>query len=99
MTGRYDTRTQLESLLKPSKVVSDQYAPVMIATLGGRVLTGVVKDLTGKEWAVTTDPFDPARLVDAFAEAEALEFLKSLRAGSRTGRCWVSPFRYHWWDV
>ena len=63
VAGRYDTRTLLESLLEPSKVVSDRYAAVRIATLDGRVLTGTVKDLTGDEWTVMTDPLDPAGLV------------------------------------
>jgi putative heme-binding domain-containing protein len=63
VAGRYDTRTLLESLLEPSKVIPDRYAAVRIATLDGRVLTGTVKDLTGDEWTVMTDPLDPAGLV------------------------------------
>jgi putative heme-binding domain-containing protein len=63
VAGRYDTRALLESLLEPSKVIPDRYAAVRIATADGRALIGTVKDLTGEEWTVMTDPLDPAGLV------------------------------------
>lgn len=63
VAGRYDTRTLLESILEPSKVIPDRYATTRIALSDGRLHTGVVKDLDGDELHVMTDPLDPARLV------------------------------------
>jgi putative heme-binding domain-containing protein len=63
VAGRYDSRTLLESILEPSKVIPDRYAAARIALADGRVHTGVVKDLDGDELHVMTDPLDPAGLV------------------------------------
>jgi putative heme-binding domain-containing protein len=63
VASRYDTRTLLESILEPSKVIPDQYAAVVIEDVRGRVHTGKVKDLFGEELVVMTDALDPATLV------------------------------------
>src|SRR5439155_23872340 len=40
LSGRFNVRDLLESIIEPSKVISDQYAAVVIATTDGRVITG-----------------------------------------------------------
>ena len=47
----------LESLIVPSKVVSDQYLGSVIRTLDGEVVTGRVIEEDDKEIKVRTDPF------------------------------------------
>jgi putative heme-binding domain-containing protein len=61
---RYDARTLLESLIEPSKVVSDQYAPIRVATRDGRVVVGRIGDITDKdELVLKPDLIDEARVV------------------------------------
>ena len=46
LAGRFSTRDLLESIVLPSKVISDQYEAVIIATSDGRVVTGrIMNDL------------------------------------------------------
>jgi putative heme-binding domain-containing protein len=47
----------LESLIVPSKAVSDQYLGSVIRTLDGEVITGRVIEESDKELKVRTDPF------------------------------------------
>jgi len=59
VAGRFSPRDLLESIVLPSKSVSDQYAAVTIATLDGRVLTGRIVNLNGDKMMVNTDMLDP----------------------------------------
>ncbi len=61
VSGRFNVRDLLEAIVEPSKVISDQYAAVTIATKDGKVLTGRVGNLFGDSLSVIEDMFDPGR--------------------------------------
>jgi putative heme-binding domain-containing protein len=65
--GRFGVRDILESIIEPSKEVSDQYAPVVITLTDGRTVTGRIVNLGGDSYRVNTNMFDPDELesVDA----------------------------------
>ena len=61
VAGRFSVRDLLESIVEPSKVISDQYAAVSIATKDGRIVTGRVGNIFGDSLSVIEDMFDPGR--------------------------------------
>src|SRR5262249_3667669 len=59
------TRTErdiLESLLFPSLSFVRSYEPVLITTQDGKVINGVIKDETAKEYVVATGPDQLTRI-------------------------------------
>ncbi len=60
LAGRFSTRDLLESVVDPSKVVSDQYQAVIIRTLNGQTVTGRIINLHGDTYHVNTDMLNPA---------------------------------------
>lgn len=63
LSGRFSPRDILESVLEPSKVVSDQYAAVQIVTIDGKVIVGRIVNLAGDSVRVQTNMLDPGALV------------------------------------
>jgi putative heme-binding domain-containing protein len=61
--GRFSPRDLLESIVVPSKVISDQYGAVIIALDDGRVVTGRIVNLHGNTMMVLTDMLDPSSQV------------------------------------
>ena len=59
VAGRFGVPDLLQAIVEPSKVVSDQYAAVSIATTDGRVITGRVGNLFGDNLSIIEDMFDP----------------------------------------
>ena len=59
VAGRFSVRDLLESIVLPSKTISDQYQAVTIATTSGRVVTGRVVNLSGNSLSVNSDMYDP----------------------------------------
>jgi len=59
LSGRFSQRDILESLLEPSKTVSDQYQAVVIRTTSGKVITGRIVNFAGNSIRVNTDMLDP----------------------------------------
>lgn len=59
LAGRFDKRYILESILEPSKVISDQYAAVQILTIEGQVIHGRIVNLAGDSFRVNTNMLDP----------------------------------------
>ena len=59
LSGRFSARDILESVLEPSKVVSDQYASVQIVTTEGKVIVGRIVNLAGDTVQVNTNMADP----------------------------------------
>jgi putative heme-binding domain-containing protein len=55
VSGRYGVRDLLESILEPSKVVSDQYAVTMFTLKDGTTLRGRVMEMYGGRMFVITD--------------------------------------------
>ena len=61
VAGRFNVRDLLESIVEPSKVISDQYAAVSIAKKNGEIVTGRVSNLMGGSLSIIEDMFDPGR--------------------------------------
>ena len=59
LAGRFTTRDLLDSIVTPSKVISDQYGAVMIATTDGKVVTGRIVNLNGNGMAINTNMLNP----------------------------------------
>lgn len=59
LAGRFSSRDILESIVNPSKVISDQYAAVSIVTIDGKVITGRIVNLAGNSIRVNTNMLDP----------------------------------------
>lgn len=62
--GRFSVKDLLESIVEPSKVVSDQYAAVQITTVDGRSVTGRIVNLHGNSYSVNTDMLNPNALTN-----------------------------------
>jgi putative heme-binding domain-containing protein len=62
VSGRFGVRDLLESIIEPSKEISDQYAAVIITTTDGKVVTGRIVNLHGDTLHVMTDMLDPNKL-------------------------------------
>lgn len=63
VSGRFSARDLLESIIEPSKVVSDQYQAVVVTTTDGRVISGRIVNLAGDGIMINTDMLDPNKLV------------------------------------
>jgi putative heme-binding domain-containing protein len=59
VAGRFSPRDLLESVLDPSKEVSDQYQAVEIRTLDERIVIGRIVNLNNDTVMVNTDMFNP----------------------------------------
>jgi putative heme-binding domain-containing protein len=69
--SRFNTVYLFESLIVPSKAVSDQYLGSVIRTLDGDIITGRVIDENDTEIKVRTDPFARELLTIAKSNIEA----------------------------
>lgn len=64
LAGRFNVRDLLESTIEPNKVISDQYAAVVIATSDGKTVTGRIVNLHGDNMTVMTNMLDPNGLTN-----------------------------------
>jgi len=64
VSGRFSPRDLLESMVNPSKTISDQYAAVTIVTDNGEVVTGRIVNLSNDNLMVNTDMLNPNKMVD-----------------------------------
>jgi putative heme-binding domain-containing protein len=62
VAGRFSLHDLLESIVEPSKVVSDQYQAINIRTKSGDVISGRVGNLSGANLEVIEDMFDPGHM-------------------------------------
>jgi putative heme-binding domain-containing protein len=62
VSARFDRRAILESIIEPSKVLSDQYQNETFASADGKSVTGRVVDETKDELFIQADPLDPKRV-------------------------------------
>ncbi|MBI1176494.1 DUF1080 domain-containing protein [bacterium] len=60
--GRFSVHDLLESIVEPSKVISDQYQAINILKKDGDTVTGRVGNLNGSSINVVEDMFDPGRM-------------------------------------
>ena len=63
VSGRFGVRDLIESVIVPSKVISDQYGAVSIATTDGKVVTGRIMNLNGDTLIINTNMLDPSAQV------------------------------------
>jgi putative heme-binding domain-containing protein len=59
VSGRFSVRDLLESIVEPSKVISDQYAAVEITTTDGKVVVGRIINLHNDQIMLNTNMLDP----------------------------------------
>ncbi len=59
VVGRFSVRDLLEATVEPSKVISDQYAAIVILKKNGELVTGRVGNLNGNNLNVIQDMFAP----------------------------------------
>ena len=59
VSGRFSVRDLLESIVEPSKVISDQYAAVVITTTDGKEVVGRIVNFAGDNMMVMTNMLDP----------------------------------------
>jgi putative heme-binding domain-containing protein len=59
VSGRFSPRDLLESIIEPSKTISDQYEAVTIVSADGRTVTGRIVNLSGDSLMVMTNMLDP----------------------------------------
>jgi len=63
VAGRFTPEDLLESLIEPSKTISDQYEATMFALEDGRVVTGRIVNLNGDRLMVMPNMLDPNGLI------------------------------------
>ena len=63
VVGRFSPKDLLESILQPSREVSDQYAPVIVTQKNGDQVTGRVVNLNDNNVMLSPNMFDPDELV------------------------------------
>ena len=64
LAGRFSVKDLLESVVDPSKVISDQYQAVIIRTVDGQVVTGRIVNLSGDNLSINTDMLNPSGQVN-----------------------------------
>ncbi|MDX1943782.1 MAG: c-type cytochrome [Pirellulaceae bacterium] len=64
LAGRFSRRDLLESVVDPSKTISDQYAAVIIRTVDGQIVTGRIVNLHGDVLHVNVDMLNPSGQVN-----------------------------------
>ena len=57
--GRYNPHDLLDSIINPSKEISDQFAPIIVTMNNGDTTSGVVVNLNGDNVTLNTDLSDP----------------------------------------
>jgi putative heme-binding domain-containing protein len=63
VSGRFGVRDLLESIIEPSKVISDQYQAIVVTTTDGQQVVGRIVNLFGDNIQINTDMLDPNKLV------------------------------------
>lgn len=71
ISSRFTRRDVLDSILEPSKVVSEQYQNEEFQTADGKVVIGRVVDETPTSIAIQTDPLDPKRVTVKKSDIES----------------------------
>ena len=74
VAGRFSLHDLLESIVEPSKIISDQYQAINIRMKNGDVISGRVGNLSGANINVVEDMFDPGHMTNVRrAEIESIE--------------------------
>ena len=62
--GRFGARDLLESIIEPSKTISDQYGSTMFTLIDGTTITGRVVNLGNQSLRVSQNMFDPSDITN-----------------------------------
>jgi len=62
--GRYSPHDLLDQIINPSKVINEQFAPIIVTKNDGSTLTGVVVNLSGDSVTINTDVSNPDQRVN-----------------------------------
>jgi putative heme-binding domain-containing protein len=73
ISSRFGRREILESILEPSKVLSEQYMNVIVNTSSGKVVTGRIMDETKDRIIIQPDPLAPQLVPIKKADVESRE--------------------------
>ncbi len=84
VSGRFNDTTLLESIIEPSKVISDQYEATQFVLESGKLITGRIINLNGDNYLVSENMLDPGRLT-AINRREVEELLPSKLSMMPTG--------------
>jgi putative heme-binding domain-containing protein len=77
VSGRFSVRDLLESIIEPSKEISDQYAAIVIATSDSKIITGRIVNSHGDALHVMTNMLDPNNVTTVDArKIESIETSK-----------------------
>lgn len=57
--GRYSAHDLIDQIINPSKVINEQFVPIVVEKTDGSSVTGVVVNLSGDTVTVNTDMLDP----------------------------------------
>ncbi len=60
--GRFSARDLLESIIEPSKEISDQYGAITITMIDDTQIVGRIANLSGNGVSVMTDMYDPGQM-------------------------------------
>ncbi len=64
VAGRFNLKDLCESIVEPSKVVSDQYRASVVTTSSGKVYTGRIINETKEALTILLDPEDSTKIVE-----------------------------------
>ncbi len=87
VSSRFARRDILESIIEPSKVISDQYQNIVVNTLSGKKVIGRLMDENTDKLVLQPDPLSPERVVIKKEDVETREPSK------------ISPMPEHLVDV
>jgi len=62
--GRYSPHDLLDQIINPSKVINEQFAPIIVTKNDGTIMSGVVVNLSGDGVTLNTDLTDPNQRVN-----------------------------------
>ncbi len=62
--GRYSPHDLLDNIINPSKVINEQFVPIIVTKNDGSVMSGVVVNLSGDGVTLNTDLTDPNQRVN-----------------------------------
>jgi putative heme-binding domain-containing protein len=67
--GRYSPHDLLDNIINPSKVINEQFVPIIVTKNDGSIMSGVVVNLSGDGVTLNTDLTDPNQRVNVDRKA------------------------------
>jgi putative heme-binding domain-containing protein len=76
VSSRFSRRDILESILEPSKVVSDQYRNIIVTTKGGKTIVGRLMDETKEKLVIQPTPLSPELITIKVSDVDSRDISK-----------------------